>query len=68
MIDILALPFMQRALIAAVDSALPASVPPTPPTSTMSASPASVWRVIAAATAALMPYAPDGMPPPIDLP
>ena len=43
------------ARIAAVDSALPASVPPTPPTSMMSASPASVWPVIAAATSSVMP-------------
>jgi hypothetical protein len=43
------------ARIAAVDSALPANVPPTPPTSTMSASPASVCAVIEAATSVVMP-------------
>jgi hypothetical protein len=43
------------ARIAAVDRALPANVPPTPPTSTMSASPASVWLVIAAATSVVIP-------------
>ena len=53
------------ARIAAVDRTLPASVPPTPPTSTRSA---SACARICAATASVMPYAPDGMPPPMLLP
>ena len=50
---------------AASDSALPASVPPTPPVSTRSTPSSDVTR---SATAALSPYAPIGMPPPIALP
>ena len=43
------------ARIAARDSALPARVPPTPPTSTMSAPPVSASRVTAAAMSARQP-------------
>ncbi len=55
----------RQARVAAIETGLPASVPPTPPMSTRSRSsrPAS-----SAASASDSPYAPTGMPPPIALP
>ena len=53
------------ARIAAMDSPLPARVPPIPPTS-MSSS--STERAILSATSRVNPKVPQGIPPPIDLP
>jgi hypothetical protein len=53
------------ALIVATERALPAKVPPIPPTSTRSTS--FAW-VTLSAIYCVKPYAPQGIPPPIDLP
>ena len=53
------------ARVAASESALPASVPPTPPVSSMSASASPVMR---SARSVVMPKAPEGTPPAIALP
>ena len=53
------------AAIATIDRPLPASVPPMPPTSMSSSS--TTFSTLAA-TSALKPKVPQGIPPPIDLP
>ncbi len=53
------------ARMAAIDRALPASVPPTPPVSSMSASWSPRMRSL---SSSVRPSAPAGMPPAIDLP
>jgi hypothetical protein len=55
----------ERGRVAAIESALPARVPPTPPMSTRSRSARPSNR---SASSADRPYAPAGMPPPIALP
>jgi hypothetical protein len=51
--------------MAAIDKALPASVPPTPPTSTKST---SFAFIILSASYVVTPKAPQAIPPPIHFP